>query len=217
MGDTLFTTDVRLNWVLRHLRLPPIRYANKHTFKTLVSASILICSVTGSVIKNVDVGKDSFSHKIQSQPNVLLALRLHNYNMRACVCLYVCVCVSVCIYACVIVVQSYIEPLQEKHQRWSRLNAARPRFIVLYLYIYIAPLEVHTNQKCFQCKRPREKREVFRERKEALGFMYKLYIVYLCVFCACVFWVTFNLFLYFYVYTNVCMMYVCIHLFILCN
>src|SRR6218665_1938974 len=30
--------------------------------------------------------------------------------------------------------------------------------IVLYLYIYIAPLAVHTNQKRFQCERPREKR-----------------------------------------------------------
>jgi len=37
--------------------------------------------------------------------------------------------------------------------------------IVLYLYIYI----VHTNQKRFQCERPREKRAVLRERKEALG------------------------------------------------
>src|SRR6218665_2365474 len=41
--------------------------------------------------------------------------------------------------------------------------------IVLYLYIYIALLEVHTNQKRFQCERPREKRAVLRERKEALG------------------------------------------------
>ena len=35
--------------------------------------------------------------------------------------------------------------------------------IVLYLYIYIALLAVHTNQKRFQCKRPREKRAVLRE------------------------------------------------------
>ena len=42
-------------------------------------------------------------------------------------------------------------------------------YIVLYLYIYIALLEVHTNQKRFQCKRPREKSAVLRERKEALG------------------------------------------------
>jgi len=32
--------------------------------------------------------------------------------------------------------------------------------IVLYLYIYIALLTVHTNQKRFQCERPREKRGV---------------------------------------------------------
>src|SRR6218665_978079 len=32
--------------------------------------------------------------------------------------------------------------------------------IVLYLYIYIALLAVHTNQKRFQCERPREKREL---------------------------------------------------------
>src|SRR6218665_579651 len=31
--------------------------------------------------------------------------------------------------------------------------------IVLYLYIYIALLAVHTNQKRFQCERPREKKE----------------------------------------------------------
>jgi len=41
--------------------------------------------------------------------------------------------------------------------------------IVSYLYIYIALLAVHTNQKRFQCERPREKRAVLRERKEALG------------------------------------------------
>src|SRR6218665_875964 len=41
--------------------------------------------------------------------------------------------------------------------------------IVLYLYMYIARLAVHTNQKRFQCERPREKRAVLRERKEALG------------------------------------------------
>src|SRR6218665_1989675 len=41
--------------------------------------------------------------------------------------------------------------------------------IVLHLYIYIALLAVHTNQKLFQCERPREKRAVLRERKEALG------------------------------------------------
>ena len=29
--------------------------------------------------------------------------------------------------------------------------------IVLYLYIYIALLAVHTNQKRFQCEKPREK------------------------------------------------------------
>src|SRR6218665_3918601 len=40
---------------------------------------------------------------------------------------------------------------------------------VLYLYIYIALLSVHTNQKRFQCERPREKRSVLKERKEALG------------------------------------------------
>ena len=34
---------------------------------------------------------------------------------------------------------------------------------------YIVPHAVHTNQKCFQYKRPREKRAVLRERKEALG------------------------------------------------
>src|SRR6218665_486527 len=42
--------------------------------------------------------------------------------------------------------------------------------IVLYLYIYIALLAVHTNQKRFQCERPREKRAVVRERKKALGY-----------------------------------------------
>ena len=47
--------------------------------------------------------------------------------------------------------------------------------IVLYLYIYIALLVVHTNQNriCtwnrFQCERPREKRAVLRDRREALG------------------------------------------------
>src|SRR6218665_3536946 len=41
--------------------------------------------------------------------------------------------------------------------------------IVLYLYISIAPIAVHINQKRFQCKRHREKRVVLRERKEVLG------------------------------------------------
>ena len=39
-------------------------------------------------------------------------------------------------------------------------------FIVLYLYIYLALLAVHTNQKRFQCERPREKRAVLRERRD---------------------------------------------------
>src|SRR6218665_2499569 len=41
--------------------------------------------------------------------------------------------------------------------------------IVLYLYIYIALLPMHTNQKRFQCERHREKRAVLRERKEEFG------------------------------------------------
>src|SRR6218665_2027413 len=49
---------------------------------------------------------------------------------------------------------------------WSAFNGY---CIVLYLHIYIALLTVLTNQKRFQCKRPREKRAVLRERKEALG------------------------------------------------
>src|SRR6218665_1538686 len=32
--------------------------------------------------------------------------------------------------------------------------------IVFNLYIYIAPLALHTNQKWFQCERPREKRTI---------------------------------------------------------
>ena len=40
-------------------------------------------------------------------------------------------------------------------------------YCIVYIYIYIALLEVHTNQKRFQCERPREKRAVLRERKEA--------------------------------------------------
>src|SRR6218665_2561906 len=35
--------------------------------------------------------------------------------------------------------------------------------------IYLALLEVNTNQKRFQCERPRERRAVLRERKEGLG------------------------------------------------
>ena len=42
-------------------------------------------------------------------------------------------------------------------------------YIVLYLYIYIALFAVHTNQKRFQCERPRETRAVLGKRKEALG------------------------------------------------
>src|SRR6218665_557478 len=49
---------------------------------------------------------------------------------------------------------------------WSAFNGY---CIVLFLYIFIALLTVHTNQKHFQCKRPSEKRAVLRERKEALG------------------------------------------------
>ena len=42
-------------------------------------------------------------------------------------------------------------------------------YIGLYLYIYIALLAEHTNQERFQCERPRDKRAVLRERKEAFG------------------------------------------------
>ena len=41
--------------------------------------------------------------------------------------------------------------------------------ILLYLYIYLALHVVHTDEKRFQCERPREKRAVLREQKETLG------------------------------------------------
>ena|SRR6218665_1261088 len=44
--------------------------------------------------------------------------------------------------------------------RISTLSAFLQYCIVLCLNIYIALLAVHTNQKRFQCKRPREKRAV---------------------------------------------------------
>ena len=46
----------------------------------------------------------------------------------------------------------YIAPLQENH------SEALP---TMYLYIYIALVALHTNQKRFQCERPREKRAVW--------------------------------------------------------
>jgi len=59
-----------------------------------------------------------------------------------------------------------------RRQRRQRLGGGlgRRRYcIVLYLYIYIALLAVHTNRKRFQCERPREERAVLSERKDALG------------------------------------------------
>ena len=41
--------------------------------------------------------------------------------------------------------------------------------IVLYLYIYLALLVLHINQKRFPFERPREKKAVLTERKEALA------------------------------------------------
>src|SRR6218665_3458030 len=78
---------------------------------------------------------------------------MHVYmHVSMYICMYVCVyvCMYVCMYIC--------------------MNVCMTLYcIVLYLYIYIALLAVHTNQKRFQCGRPREKRAVLRERKEALG------------------------------------------------
>src|SRR6218665_432908 len=68
---------------------------------------------------------------------------VHTY-VRTYVRMYVCMYICMYIYACM-------------------------HCIVLYRFIYIALLAVHTNQKRFQCERPREKRAVLRERKEALG------------------------------------------------
>ena len=65
--------------------------------------------------------------------------------------------------------------------------------IVLYLYIYTALLAVHTNQKRFQCERPREKRAVLREQKEALGSpVNKVHVLCYCIrtyvcMCDCVY------------------------------
>src|SRR6218665_2419820 len=68
-------------------------------------------------------------------------------------------------------------PIADKlrRKRWDigLLRALNPRImmmmmIVLYLYIYIVLLAVHTNKKSFQCERPKEKKAVLRERKEAL-------------------------------------------------
>ena len=50
----------------------------------------------------------------------------------------------------------------------KEITATHPLNFALYLCIFIALIEVHTNQKRFQCERPIEKRAVFRERKEAL-------------------------------------------------
>src|SRR6218665_1453190 len=41
-------------------------------------------------------------------------------------------------------------------------------YCIISIHLYSA-LAVHTNQKRFQCERPREKRAVLRVRKEALG------------------------------------------------
>jgi len=40
--------------------------------------------------------------------------------------------------------------------------------VVLYLYIYIALLAVHTNQKRFQCERPREESSLERMKRGTL-------------------------------------------------
>ena len=61
-------------------------------------------------------------------------------------------------WTCVIIHQSI---LSVNSCRW--LGFTYLYCIVLYLYIYIALLAVHTNQKCFQCEKPREKRAVLRE------------------------------------------------------
>src|SRR6218665_3234160 len=58
--------------------------------------------------------------------------------------------------------------------------------IVLYLYIYIALLAVHTNEKRFQCERPREKRAVLRERKQC----YSVSGVIQCLVLHCVWYYT---------------------------
>ena len=42
-------------------------------------------------------------------------------------------------------------------------------YCIYTVYIYIALLAVHTNQKLFQCERPREKRAVLIERKRHLA------------------------------------------------
>src|SRR6218665_618451 len=56
--------------------------------------------------------------------------------------------------------------------------------IVLYLYIYIALLAVHTNEKRFQCERPREKRAVLRERKQCYSVSGVIQCLALhCVWC----------------------------------
>src|SRR5688572_26766820 len=83
--------------------------------------------------------------------------------------------------------------------------------IVLYISIYITPLAVHTNQRRSQCERPREKKEVLRQPKEAFGQPVNkeerieggswFLDTYTCI-C---------LFVYVYVYVTVC---ACIHTYI---
>src|SRR6218665_4004398 len=52
--------------------------------------------------------------------------------------------------------------------------------IVLYLYIYIALLAAHTNQKRFQCERPREKKAVTRILSKSLSFIHS-FITCICI------------------------------------
>jgi len=42
-------------------------------------------------------------------------------------------------------------------------------YCIVSIHLYVALPAVHTNQKRFQCERPKEKRAVLRERKEARG------------------------------------------------
>ena len=76
-----------------------------------------------------------------------------------CVCVFVCVCICGCMCACMCAYLLNSVPFDHSKclECWQTFGR---HCVVLYLYIYISLLAVHTNQKRFQCERPREKRDM---------------------------------------------------------
>jgi|SRR6218665_942294 len=117
-----------------------------------IHSAVVLCEIT----KVPEIHVKSLNHDVSSLKN-----RKNHYQIRNCCSIYLLDYVHKFWQETNHFCRSYIKTSNGPKFADPRTSHERPLFktyyLVLYLYIYIALLAVHINQKRFQCERPREK------------------------------------------------------------